>query len=144
MTTDKFWQQIMVVENGCWLWTRAADPLGYGRVQHNGRVQLAHRVAYELTYGPVPEGMDLDHLCRFPPCVRPQHLEAVTHQVNMRRGKVFNDEICRRGHLRTYENTWHGKGRRFCLVCREIQWVRRGLKTSKVFYFPETQIAVSA
>lgn len=72
--------------DGCLLWTGAATPLGYGQLYVDGRLQFAHRAAYELTHGAIAEGMSLDHLCRRPSCIAPGHLQVVTHQENVRRG----------------------------------------------------------
>ena len=73
----------------CWWWTAYIDKLtGYGRVAKGGRegAQWAHIIAWELTHGPVPVGLKLDHLCRVHRCVNPYHLEVVTHGENIRRG----------------------------------------------------------
>lgn len=86
----------------CWLWT-AGKTRGYGHCWlapcHNLR---AHRAAYELEIGPIPEGLEIDHLCRNLACVRPTHLEPVTHLENVRRGLkgqvVKKTPFCRRGH----------------------------------------------
>ena len=72
----------------CWRWTGTRDRSGYGQMKYQGRRPGAHRVSYELFVGPVPEGLELDHLCRSPECVRPDHLEPVTHAENMRRQSV--------------------------------------------------------
>lgn len=72
--------------DGCWLWHAALDRHGYGAVYFEGRVQRAHRAVYRMLVGPVPEGLVLDHLCRTPACVRPDHLEPVSLQVNFARG----------------------------------------------------------
>lgn len=69
----------------CWLWTGYVAAGGYGEFHLAGRTRKAHRVAYELLVGPVPEGLDLDHLCRVRRCVNPEHLEPVTRQENLRR-----------------------------------------------------------
>jgi hypothetical protein len=69
----------------CWLWTAAHHR--YGIFQPEKGNQLAHRIAYEMLVGPVPEGLELDHLCRVTLCVNPAHLEPVTHRENVRRGK---------------------------------------------------------
>lgn len=80
----------MVDKSGeCWVWTAApnnrSDGTGYGRftVSHKpNRRMLAHRYAYEELVGPIPEGLELDHLCRNTACVRPDHLEPVTMSEN--------------------------------------------------------------
>jgi transposase len=87
---------------GCWNWLLFKNPKGYGLDSRNGTQQYAHIVAYENVHGPVPEGLEVDHLCRNTSCVNPAHLEAVTHAVNIRRGKNAKltqeqvDEIRRR------------------------------------------------
>lgn len=70
-----------------WLWQGYVTKAGYGHAQSRftQRVDMAHRVAYELAMGRVPAGMEVDHLCRVRLCVRPDHLEAVSHAENMRR-----------------------------------------------------------
>lgn len=73
----------------CWEWQGAVDPNGYGRFHLDGRMLGAHRVAYLLIAGAIPEGHDLDHLCRNRRCVRPSHLEPVTRQVNLLRGATL-------------------------------------------------------
>jgi len=76
---------------GCWIWTGARSPLGYGAVSCGGGVtRRAHRATYELLVGPIPEGMQLDHVkargCTSTACVNPAHLEPVTNAENTRRG----------------------------------------------------------
>jgi hypothetical protein len=70
----------------CWIWQWAKNRLGYGVISRKGGSRAAHIMVYERHRGPVADGLDLDHLCRFPSCVNPDHLEPVTHAVNMRRG----------------------------------------------------------
>jgi hypothetical protein len=71
---------------GCWVWTGQVNTSGYGHFRRvDGRTVKAHRFAYEATYGPIPAGLTLDHLCGRPRCVRPTHLEAVTAAENLRR-----------------------------------------------------------
>ena len=88
----RFWSKVENTEPGtCWLWT-GATTRGYGYVKNEGRATYAHIVSYQWANGLVPEGLELDHLCRASLCVNPEHLEAVTHKVNLQRGRSFNRE----------------------------------------------------
>ena len=73
---------------GCWLWKKPVHPSGYAFMWDatQQRMRAAHCVFYARQHGPIPEGMDLDHLCRRKNCVNPAHLEVVTHAENVRRG----------------------------------------------------------
>lgn len=84
----------------CWLWTGGDNGHGYGTIRpHPGPGSVyVHRLSYELAHGPIPDGLELDHLCRLTRCVRPDHLEPVTQKENHRR-------------------TTHPRALRFCLVC---------------------------
>lgn len=76
----------IVDENGCWVWQKAMSADGYGRYSEPGKkLRSSHRVYYEQSKGPIPDGMHIDHLCRNTKCVNPSHLEAVTPAVNTRR-----------------------------------------------------------
>lgn len=80
---ERFWAK--VDKSGeCWLWTGVRDVTrrGYGHAWIGGRHRGAHRVSYELAYGPIPEGLVIDHICHHPPCVNPEHLRAVTQLAN--------------------------------------------------------------
>jgi hypothetical protein len=110
----------------CWLWTAGKQTHGYGTVWHKGRKCLAHRVAYELLVGPVPGGLELDHLCRVPACVNPDHLEPVTHAENGRRGNAGHinrsKTHCPQGHAYDAANTYvRRSGGRHCRECRRRQ-----------------------
>lgn len=84
--------------SGCWLWTACAKPEGYGQVGVNRKTRMAYRVVYELLKGLVPKGLVLDHKCRTPACINPEHLEPVTTAVNIQRGKAAQKPNCARGH----------------------------------------------
>lgn len=126
---SRFLGKYEVSQNGCWEW-QAATWLGYGRFGVDGRVVLAHRFAYEHFVGPVPEGFELDHLCRNPRCCNPAHLEPVSHRENVRRGTSTNKGMCRNGHELSPDNVcqWAArKGFTACRVCvRERQKRNRG------------------
>jgi hypothetical protein len=100
---------------GCLIWTGALTN-GYGVVSIDGRLRRAHRVAWEMTYGPIPEDKPhLDHLCRVRACIRPDHLEPVTQEENNRRAGEAHTS-CPRGHgLPSREP---GKRRPQCPACK--------------------------
>ncbi len=119
---QRFWDKI---ERGpaCWEWQAKTTRGGYGLYLLNGKWQMAHRVAFEMIRGPIPTGLQLDHLCRNPRCVRPDHLEPVSGQENILRGNgpaAINarKNHCKRGHPLTPENTWTWRGERACKVCK--------------------------
>ena len=108
----------------CWLWTGAIESNGYGWFRKGDTVIRAHRYAYEVCVGPIPEGLEIDHLCRIHPCVNPAHLEAVTMQENQLRGygasgKNARKTHCLRGHPLSGDNLYRSKGgrRRQCKEC---------------------------
>lgn len=72
----------------CWEWQRARSPLGYGRLRFQGRYWFVHRLMWVLLVGPIPDGLELDHLCFNPCCCNPDHLEPVTHAENLRRRRI--------------------------------------------------------
>jgi|SRR4051794_3698549 hypothetical protein len=117
----------------CWQWKAYTTQQGYGQFGFAGKICCAHRVAYELLIGPLPpwrehgRTMELDHLCRNPSCVRPLHLELVTHAVNGRRGnsgvvsgaQQRAKTHCPRGHPLSGSNLYvTPRGARSCRECR--------------------------
>lgn len=73
--------------NACWMWmgSNLGPDVAYGRVRFNGKNMQSHRAVYEILVGPVPNHLDLDHICMNRLCCNPAHLEPVTRSVNMKR-----------------------------------------------------------
>ena len=97
---ERFWEKVRRGPE-CWEWTGAVDADGYGRISVKGpkghRMALAHRVAFELTRGPMRRGLQADHLCRNRHCVNPIHIEPVTSAENTRRGDAGRRQPRARG-----------------------------------------------
>lgn len=113
----------------CWEWT-GSKANGYGQIWSGGRLVRAHRVAYELLVGQIPDGLFLDHLCRNRACVNPDHLEPVTNGENARRSPLMNRYVgmthCKRGHEFTAANTRRSTaGTRVCRACERERYYRR-------------------
>lgn len=123
----RFWSKISVdPTTGCWHWRAHVLPTGYGMFKLDGKMRRAHRVAYELFVGEVPEGLELDHTCKTRDCVNPSHLEPVTHLENMRRGHNATKTHCPHGHPYDEENTYRdAQGRRYCRACNRAAARRR-------------------
>ena len=113
----------------CWLWTGALTTNGYGSFMKKKGLQMvrAHRFSYEYFVGPIPEGLDLDHLCRVRNCVNPAHLEPVTRRINLLRGMTqtalnASKTHCPAGHPYSPENTYiRPKGQRVCKACSNLR-----------------------
>lgn len=106
----------------CWWWTGTLTKGGYGQFRAKGRVVGAHRFMYEWWHGPIPDGLQLDHLCRNRACVRPSHLDPVTGVVNQNRGLINQNapkSACPKcGGSYDYEYTGtNGKQWRRCTKC---------------------------
>lgn len=107
----------------CWLWTGTLKDTGYGRFYAAWpKTVRAHRFAYELMVGSIPEHTELDHLCNVRHCVKPQHLSPESHRVNCQRGREPQKTHCKKGHLYDGANTYlDPKGHRYCRTCRGKQ-----------------------
>ena len=128
---DRFWAKVDR-SGDCWEWTAGKNVGGYGRFTLTGSDTnvAAHRYAYEDELGPIPEGMDLDHLCRNRACVRPSHLEPVTNKVNVLRGVAPTADNARKthcpeGHEYSPENTRIYRGYRYCRTCQRAHSRKR-------------------
>ena len=119
--------------SGCWIWLGGLGKAGYGMAWDGRRMVGAHRLVYVLLVGQVPDGTELDHLCRNPSCVNPAHLEPVTHHENMMRGKNLGPvnaakTHCPQGHHYSQANTYFTtKGHRACRECGR-EYTRRYLE----------------
>lgn len=133
---DNFLAKIKVNDSGCWEWLGYISQKGYGQLSCNCRGIAAHTFSYELFIGPVPMGLELDHLCNVKHCVNPVHLEPVTQAENMRRaggyallaqkgGRARGVQLkakthCPQGHPYDAVNTYINKGARNCRICPQL------------------------
>jgi len=112
--------------NTCWWWT-ASRVNGYGQFRLGGTMMGAHRFAYELWVGPIPEGMTLDHLCRNRGCVNPAHLDPCTQRENKERSPLHGHakKTCPAGHPYGGDNLYvDPRGHRHCRTCRRERYRR--------------------
>lgn len=106
----------------CWEWTGAKSSTGYGQYRDDGVQIGAHRFVYEALVGPIPDGLQVDHLCKNKGCVNPDHLEIVSSSLNTLRGMGASDSRCKRGHSDRYV---YPNGRKtYCKVCAETSRVK--------------------
>jgi len=129
----------VVNDDGCWVWTGATNGIGYGKLRVDGRIIYAHRAMYEREVGAIPEGLELDHLCRVALCINPGHLEPVTCRINLLRGEGVTAKNaakthCPQGHEYSPDNLYLVKnGSRLCRKCtlaavKRYQEKKRGRK----------------
>lgn len=111
--------------SGCMVYLGfVSEKPGYVRCKHKGRTEYAHRAVYEEAHGPIPEGLQINHLCEVKSCLNPLHLEAVTRKENARYSyrPEWNSQRskthCKRGHELSGDNLYQHKGRRHCKACR--------------------------
>lgn len=132
-TQARIMSRVSVEDRGyrtpCWVSNRTSNEAGYTRMRYLGAMRSTHRVAYAVFVGQIPEGLELDHLCRVRACCRPDHLEPVTHRVNTLRGDTITAHHaakthCPQGHAYTPDNlyVWQGDpSKRTCLTCRRAR-----------------------
>lgn len=130
-----------IKSNGCWEWLRGKTKSGYGRIRVNWTMFRTHRYFYENLVGPIPKGLEPDHLCRNRACFNPEHIEPVTPRVNQLRsfgvgGLNFRKTNCPQGHpysgknllIRVIKST--GGLNRQCRECRRV--LANGYRNNKL------------
>ncbi len=129
----RFWSSVQEEpgDNGCWIWM-AGKVKGYALFHMGKQHVLGHRWAWEQENGPIPDGVELDHLCRVPACVRPSHLEPVTHQENVIRGIGPSAVNARKTHCRNGHpyDVVTSRGYRECSLCQAARWRRRDRRSA--------------
>ena len=141
LNPKKIWKLIEITSS-CWLWKGSKSYNGYGQLGYNNKRFEAHRFVYELLEGKIPEGLELDHLCKIRNCVNPAHLQFVTHKENIYRGNGVTainarKTHCIRGHEFTLENTTYytrkgGHQERKCKSCKRINSYEERQRNKKV------------
>lgn len=121
----RFFNRVHVVEGRCWKWHGTTSRVGYGLWKWQGHTIGAHRFLFLMIKGDIPVRYTIDHLCRIPLCVNPEHLEAVPMRENARRAGTIDRTHCRRGHAFTPENTYRWQTRRHCRTCVNLRVKRR-------------------
>lgn len=137
---ERIFEKISPCPNtGCWFWTGADKGRGreYGQVWFRGRNTCAHRAVYITLVGEIPDGLELDHLCRVKSCVNPDHLDPCTHAENIERrdralakcgmpDRHWDQSRCKHGHEFTDENTkTSSNGKKLCRMCCKISSRRK-------------------
>lgn len=131
-TVARFWAKVNkdgpvhpTLGTKCWLWTASLNAYGYGQFRVNGTMRGAHRVSVVVGGRLIPEGLDLDHLCRVRSCVNPAHLEGVTRKENLRRGDSCLHHTskmrCPQGHEYEGINLIEYRGYRYCRECQRAR-----------------------
>lgn len=130
-TWQRFAEKVYPAPSGCWIWLGGCSQRqGYGQFQMDGRKQPAHRAAWQLMVGEIPQALPLDHLCRVHRCVRPLHLQPVDTRTNLLRGFTLAASNARRthcpqGHPYDETNTLRKGRSRGCRECNRMSCARR-------------------
>jgi hypothetical protein len=143
---DRLMFRTALLSNGCWEWRGCVNHRGYGLAWDGKKLRIVHRVAYEELVGPIPDGLQIDHLCRNRPCINPAHLEPVTALTNVlrsangERGKNLvamqaSKTHCPQGHPYSGDNLYTSETRprsgRQCKECRRAatrRWSQRNIR----------------
>jgi hypothetical protein len=122
-TGDDWWQHVDVhAPEQCWPWLQSCGSHGYGQTWDGRTVRLAHRVAWTLVHGPIPEDMTVDHICRNRRCCNPWHLRLLSNIDNARDNGPARRTHCPRGHPYDETNTYvNRRGHRICRACWRTQ-----------------------
>jgi hypothetical protein len=120
------------VDTKCWIWNGTFTRKGYGRKGSGAKYKSMHQWQWEDKFGAVPEGLVLDHLCGVRICCNPDHLEAITNEENIRRGRAGRNnpyrDKCKRGHPRGDNSYWtkkDGKDYPICITCQKERYARK-------------------
>lgn len=129
--SERFWQRVNRNNSEvCWAWTGSYNSKGYGQLEVEGIKEMAHRISYELSVGPIPEAMSIHHRCNNPSCVNPNHLEPMAIEDNILLGngepaQNARKTHCHRGHELVEPNLIPNKlGLRHCRACRRDEMKR--------------------
>jgi hypothetical protein len=143
---ERFWSKVEG-SGDCLVWAGAKSDQGYGTFNYMGENMPVQRAAYLLTYGAIPQGLQIDHLCRNRLCANPQHLEAVTQKENLLRGETIPainlaKTHCVNGHKFISSNTiYRHRGNSICRTCIKCALSRSRVQYARIKLRKETSYA---